>query len=104
MVKVPEGQFSQEFVDGMRDRVIMGFYRYGPAKNQFPAKVNALQTMELRLRKYKETKNTEYLMDAANFLMFEFMYPSLEGAHFTPTDNDASPGYIDNTGRQRKAR
>lgn len=35
------------------------------------------------------TGNTEFLADAANFLMIEFMYPSIEGAKYTPTDNGA---------------
>ena len=38
---------------------------------------------------YKKTGNTECLADIANFALQEFAYPSLKGAHYTPTDNDA---------------
>ena len=33
-------------------------------------------------------------MDAANYLMFEFMYPQLDGAYFKPTDSDGSAGTV----------
>lgn len=36
--------------------------------------------------------NTEYLCDAANYLMFEFMYPQREGAFFKSTDSGESAG------------
>lgn len=42
--------------------------------------------------KYRETGNTEYLCDAANYLMFEFMFPSHEKAHFRATDSKESAG------------
>jgi len=45
-----------------------------------------------RMRKYAETGNTEWLIDAANFAMIEFMHPRHPHAHFTGTDDDASPG------------
>ena len=38
------------------------------------------------------TGNTEYLCDAANYLMFEFMYPQKEGAYFRTTDSGESAG------------
>lgn len=104
MKDVLETEFSEEFVSGMRDRMVVSFYKYGPLKNAYPTKVKALDSIEQRLRKYKETKNTEYLIDAANFAMIEFMRPSIEGAHFTPTDDSGSPGRISRkTGAPSKA-
>lgn len=38
--------------------------------------------------------NTEYLVDAANFLMIEFMHPAHLVAHFKATDNTGSPGRV----------
>ena len=50
--------------------------------------------MDLCIAKYKETGNTEYLADAANYLMFEFMFPQVAGAHFKATDSDESAGVV----------
>ena len=85
-------EFSDAFVQGMKDRMVVSFYKYGPLADAHPHKVNALTSLADRLRKYAETKNTEFLIDAANFAMIEFMHPSIEGAFFAGTDDDQSPG------------
>ena len=54
--------------------------------------VNALESHDMCIQKYLETGNTEYLCDAANYLMFEFMYPQKEGAYFKATDSSESAG------------
>jgi len=41
---------------------------------------------------FAATGNTEYLCDAANYLMFEFMYPQIIGAYFKATDSGESAG------------
>lgn len=51
--------------------------------------MDALRNIEKRIAKYKETGNTEFLADAANFAMIEFMYPSIKGAKYNPTDSGA---------------
>ena len=48
--------------------------------------------MKKCLKKYEETHNKEYLLDAANYLMFEFMYPSYQNSYFKATDSDESAG------------
>lgn len=85
-------EFSEQFVQGMRDRMVMSFYKYGYVTDAYPEKVDALNSLMMRLEKYAETGNTEFLMDAANFAMIEFMFPRHEAAHFKPTDDDESPG------------
>lgn len=85
-------EFSEEFVAGMRDRMVVSFYKYGPVAEGFPHKVNAVTSLTDRLRKYAETGNTEFLMDAANFAMIEFMHPAHPNAFFEGTDSDQSPG------------
>lgn len=86
-------EYSEE-VDKMRkNRVKVSFYKYGPAKINFgEGLVNAKNSAEMCIKKYEETKNTEYLLDAMNYLMFEFMYPSYEGAYFKATDSKESAG------------
>lgn len=50
---------------------------------------NPFGIIETAIYEYEETKNTAYLVEIANLALQEFAYPSLEGAHYTPTDNDA---------------
>lgn len=88
-------EYSFRFDELRQNRVEASFHKYGPAKKNFDGyHTNALETMQKCIDKYKETKNTEYLCDAANYLMFEFMYPSLDGAHFRATDSSESAGIV----------
>ena len=69
--------------------------KYGSAKKNFSTgNVQALPTMELCIEKYKKTGNTEYLCDAANYLMFEFTWPQVPGAYFKATDSKDSAGIV----------
>lgn len=85
-------EFSPDFVEGMKNRMVMSFYKYGPVVEGFPHKVDAIASLGDRLREYAATGNTEFLVDVANFAMIEFMYPKHPKAFFRPTDSDESPG------------
>lgn len=90
-------EYSDRFDILRQNRVEMSFYKYGSAADNYgQGLVSALGSVDMCLQKYKETKNTEYLCDAANYLMFEFMYPSIPGAFFKATDSGESAG-IDGT-------
>lgn len=89
-----ESQFSAEFVQGMAARMAMSFEKYGDYRDAYPHKVDALKSLQLRIQKYHETHNTEHLMDAANFLLIEFMASRYADAQFTATDSDGSPGRV----------
>jgi hypothetical protein len=88
-------EVSEFFLDGMRSRMAVSFYKYGHVSDAYPEKVNALDSLQLRIQKYLDTGNTEFLMDAANFAMIEFMHPSHPAAFFQGTDADQSPGRIE---------
>ena len=49
--------------------------------------------MELCLDAFKKDGNTEHLVDAANYLMFRFMYP-LPGEEFRATGSSESVGTV----------
>lgn len=86
-------EYSDRFDELRQNRVDISFYKYGSAADNFGAGlVNALESHDLCMKKYLETGNTEYLCDAANYLMFEFMYPQKAGAYFKATDSQASAG------------
>ena len=84
-------EYSKRFDDIRKKAMVMSFYKYGPMKDNYSnfKCMDALGNIEKRLEKYKETGNTEFLADVANFAMIEFMYPSIEGARYTPTDTGA---------------
>lgn len=92
MTTCPTTEFDQAFLDGMLNRMAVSFHKYGPLAKAYPHKVNALASLQDRLKKYQDTGNTEWLIDAANFCMIEFMRPSHADAHFQGTDSNASPG------------
>lgn len=92
---ISEKEYSHE-VDKLREnRVKVSFYKYGTAEKNFGrGYVDALKTEEKCIEKYNETGNKEYLLDAMNYLMFEFMYPQRKGAFFKATDSKESAGIV----------
>ena len=93
-VTAPESEISRAFVQGMADRMAMSFFKYGRVREAYTGRVYAIASLKLRLEKYAETGNTEYLMDVANFAMIEYMHPKHQAAHFTATDDKESPGRV----------
>lgn len=86
-------EYNDEFDKLRRNRVAASFYKYGPAAVNFgDGIVNALKSADRCIKKYLETGNTEYLLDAGNYLMFEFTYPKVPGAYFKATDSSESAG------------
>lgn len=63
------------------------------SKNFSTGNVDALGCIEKCLEKFKETKNTEYLLDLANYAMFRYMWPQ-NGEFFKHTDSDGSAGIV----------
>lgn len=84
-------EYSERFDKIRKDMMVMSFYKYGSLKDNYDNYkcMDALGNIEKRLQRYKETGNTEFLADVANFAMIEFMYPSIEGAKYQPTDSGA---------------
>ena len=82
-------EYSERFDSIRKDMMIMSYYKYGALKENYDKFkcMDAIGNIEKRLQKYKETGNTEFLADIANFAMIEFMYPSVKGAKYTPTDS-----------------
>ena len=88
-------EYSDRFDELRQNRVEVSYHKYGPAEVNFKyGLVKALETAQLCIEKYKNTKNTEYLCDAANYLMFEFMHPQIPGAYFKATDSRESAGTV----------
>jgi hypothetical protein len=95
---IPATEVSQQFLQGMADRMGVSFCKYGAVADAYPHKVDAIASLRKRLDKYEADGNTEWLMDVGNFAMIEFMYPRHAKAHFRPTDSNESPGRAWNSG------
>lgn len=88
-------EYSEMFDDKRKNRVKTSFHKYGSAAENFgKGFVDAIGSLEKCLEKYKETGNTEYLCDLANYAMFEFMYPQHPDAHFRATESHESAGIV----------
>ena len=80
-------EWSDKFEQLMRNRLLMGAFRYGkfnePGKPQYDRINSAIQ----RLIKYKETGNKEHLVDAANLCLMEFVECNHPNEHFESIDD-----------------
>lgn len=85
---------SLKFHDLMDARMLVSHYKYGNSEDAYPEKSKAIDNIKVRVDKYVETGNVEFLVDAANFCMLEFMHPAQENAFFKATDSNESPGIL----------
>lgn len=87
--KILKTEYSNRFDEIRKKMMITSYYKYGPLRENYEKFkcMDALGNIELRLKKYAETGNTEFLADVANFAMIEFMFPSIPGAKYTPTES-----------------
>ena len=82
-----ESEYSIEFDKLRKNRVEISFFKYGSARKNFgEGRVDALATAELCIEAFKKDHNSEHLVDAANYLMFRYMYP-MSGEYFKGTDS-----------------
>ena len=84
----PLRNFSLKFVQLMKNRVATSSFKYGDliTFKKDPTKFrDEMKNARYRMSLYDNTANMEYLVDAANFLMFEFM--EMNG-YFLGTDDD----------------
>lgn len=90
----PASEFNESFVVGMRKRMAVSFHKYGKMADAARKRVDQVASLKIRLERYEETGNTEWLMDVANMAMIEFTHPLHPDAHYRATDSDESPGRV----------
>ncbi len=94
MNEVLKREYSAQFDKERQNRIEVSYYKYGPARDNFGSgRVDAIKTAELCIEAFKKDHNTEHLIDAANYLMFRYMYP-LPGEFFKATDSSGSVGTV----------
>ena len=86
--------YSEQFDKERKCRVEVSRYKYGPARQNFGSgRVDAIATAERCIEAFKRDHNTEHLVDAANYLMFRYMFP-MPGEFFKATDSSGSVGTV----------
>lgn len=81
-----ESEINEEFRRRKDLALTASYYKYGPIRQAYPHKVNAIESLKKRLRLYEETGNADYLVDISNFAEIEFTLPAHPKYHDKPTD------------------
>lgn len=84
--KIEEVQWNNKFEELRKNRMIMGFFRYGPLRKQ-KGKYDNIKSCIQRLKLYQKTGNTEHLVDVANICMCEFTNGIHPNKHFKSEDD-----------------
>lgn len=79
-----QSQWSKEFELLMKNRMIMGMFRYGPVQEKGYKNIPSIQK---RLDLYRKTGNAEHLVDIANLAMVEYMQKNHPSFHFHGEDD-----------------
>lgn len=87
LVLLKKSEWSLEFEELMRNRLIMGFFRYGPFNKQNRDTIPMIQSIIKRSKQYLITGNDELLVDIANLAMKEFAVGKHPKKHFKSIDD-----------------
>lgn len=82
-----ESEWSKEFEQLMRNRLILGALRYGRIGAANKPQYDRVSSMIKRLSKYQETGNKEFLVDVANICLLEFVECNHPNQHFHAIDD-----------------
>jgi len=80
-------EWSVAFERHMRNRLIMGGIRYGLFCDPDKWRSDFLAGMAKKMKSYRQTGNTEHLVDVANYALLEFVRPQHPGAHWRAEDD-----------------
>lgn len=80
-------EWSPVFEELMRNRLIMGRFRYGPLNNINRETEKIIENIKDRADKYIIERNTEYLVDIANLCMKLFETDDHPSKHFKSYDD-----------------
>jgi hypothetical protein len=83
-----QSEWSSEFEQLMRNRLIMGYFRYEPLIEKIKSRrYKMFDYLKTKVALYEKTGNKEALVDIANMALLEFVAPSHPAAHWGPLDN-----------------
>lgn len=79
-------EWNTEFEEKMRNRLILGAFRYGLLNRQ-SLKFNVPDYIRVKLKRYEETGNLEALVDVANLALVEYTLSEHPNKHFKAMDD-----------------
>ena len=85
--KLRISEWCPEFETLMRNRLIMGAFRYGLIAEQDFSKYDIVSEIYRRIKRYTDSNNLETLVDASNMLMLEFIKARRKGKILEPIDD-----------------
>jgi len=90
LYELMKSEWCYEFETLMRNRLLMGAFRYGTMNHtgkKNKQKYDRMNSMIKRLEIYKKDGNDEHLVDVANLAMMEFIEGSHQNKHFASIDD-----------------
>ena len=93
-LKIINRIWSDDLSEKMKNRLVMSHHKYGDLKNNFlsgDVELDYIKNAEYRIGLYLKSGNKEHIVDAMNFLLFEY---SLMNGEFKATDNTSEARYV----------
>ena len=80
-------EWSKQFEDLMRNRLVMGRFRYAPMQSARKGGFDNIGSAKKRIVLYEQSGNLEHLVDVANLCMIEFVHGLHPNTHFAASDD-----------------
>lgn len=90
-----ETEWFPEFEQLMRNRIIMGAFRYCRMQDKGKTNYRMFDYLQEKVALYARTGNKEALVDIANMAALEFTFPSHPAAHWSAGDDDSQHCKVD---------
>lgn len=87
LAELRETEWSAEFETLMRNRLLMGRWRYGRIGGAAKPQYDRIASMRKRLLLYEKEGNIETLVDIANLCLLEFVEGTHPNRHFHAVDD-----------------
>ena len=84
---VDETNLIKEIYRLALNRFYIGSYRYGTFKEKVYPRYFGIHACNKKIEAYKRTGNLEFIIDAINCLVIEFIYPGHKDAYFKAEDD-----------------
>ena len=85
--ELKKSEWSPKFELLMRNRLIIGAFRYGKLNDPTKPQYNRIEAIQFHLDEYQERGNTEHLVDIANIALCEFVEGKHPKKHFKGVDD-----------------
>ena len=82
-----KSEWCDEFEQFMRNRLVMGAFRYGLIAEQNFDKYDLTEEIKKRVDRYSSDRNLEHLVDAANICLLAFVHGQRAGESMESIDD-----------------